>query len=206
MAGDEFDRVCEGRDALRARVADLERQLSEPGYVDALREACQGVAQLLPDPGEEHEFDQLESLPAWVAWTLERLRAAPCTAHPAPSDARPTLAEAARAMPSGVLLSPTPLRTNRHDNEAAKALGEVYRHSLGVTEHTSLGVVEVGEAKRALASAYAECDALKAQLATVLAERDGAVSIASQLERERDAWGNEAKIADDNLTALQRTK
>jgi len=75
MAGDEFDKVCEERDELQARVTDLERQLSEPGFVDALREACQGVAQLLPAPGKGHEFDQVEALPAWVAWTLETLRA-----------------------------------------------------------------------------------------------------------------------------------
>ena len=86
-----------------------------------------------------------------------------------------------------------PLHTGRHDNEAAKALGEVYRHSLGGTEHPSIGVVEVGDAKRALASAYAVRDSLRAELAQVLAERDGAVSTATQLGRERDRLAAEAE-------------
>lgn len=56
----------EGR-ALEKRIRDLERQLHEPGYVDALREACEGVAALVPKEFrkqlQNEELDQLEALP-----------------------------------------------------------------------------------------------------------------------------------------------
>lgn len=69
--------------ALRKRVAELERQLHEPGYVDALRGACEGVAELIPmefrQKRENEDLDQLEALPELVgryigtltAWTDE---------------------------------------------------------------------------------------------------------------------------------------
>ncbi len=151
-----------------------------------------------------------------------------------PSIAAPTLFEAARAMPSSVLVSPTPLnahvpfadactaspaadermeglplRTGRHDNEATKALGEVLRH--GPDCGPSHGCVESSEARRALAGAYAERDALRADLASARADvdrlnhkRHEEMLAAGELLKERDsarlardAYGNEAKIADD---------
>lgn len=60
-------------DQAKARIGVLERQLSEPGYVDALRGACEGVAKLLDVPPEETELgEQIEGLPDWVEWTLDR--------------------------------------------------------------------------------------------------------------------------------------
>lgn len=60
----------------RKRIAELEAQLSEPGYVDALREACAGVMRLLDEPPEASELGmQIEGLPDWVAWTLRRREA-----------------------------------------------------------------------------------------------------------------------------------
>jgi hypothetical protein len=68
---------------LRKRVAELEKQLHEPGYVDALRGACEGVAELVPmefrNQRDNVDLDQLEALPELVgryigtltAWTEE---------------------------------------------------------------------------------------------------------------------------------------
>jgi hypothetical protein len=61
----------EGR-AMEKRIKDLEEQLHEPGYVDALREACEDVAKLVPKEwvkareAEGREYDQLEALPNLV--------------------------------------------------------------------------------------------------------------------------------------------
>jgi hypothetical protein len=59
----------EGR-ALDRRIKDLEQQLHEPGYVDALRTACEEVSALVPKEFrkqlQNEELDQLEMLPDLV--------------------------------------------------------------------------------------------------------------------------------------------
>lgn len=59
---------------LKARVEVLERQLGEPGYVDALRAACEGVARVLAPMRADLEEDQVEMLPEWVARTIANTR------------------------------------------------------------------------------------------------------------------------------------
>lgn len=74
-----------------------------------------------------------------------------------------------------------PLHTGRHDNEAAKALGEVYRHGVGVG---SIGVVEATTAKRVLAHAYAERDHLASKLGSAQDGSEGRRLAIERLERE----------------------
>lgn len=67
--------IVDAQTNLQKRVKELEAQLSEPGYVDALRNACFEVALLLPKPPDGGDWDQVEALPDWVKWTLDNLRA-----------------------------------------------------------------------------------------------------------------------------------
>jgi hypothetical protein len=60
-------------EALQARVEVLERQLGEPGYVDALRGACEAVDALLPRPAVGDDY-QLEGLPDRVRAVLDGLK------------------------------------------------------------------------------------------------------------------------------------
>lgn len=64
--GRSVSEVVEENTTLRQQL----EQLGEPGYVDALRTACQEVAQLC-DEFPELELDQVESLPELVKLTIE---------------------------------------------------------------------------------------------------------------------------------------
>jgi hypothetical protein len=55
------------RDKARKRVEQLEEQLHEPGYVDALRTACEKTAALIPNEFRQNEdLDAVEALPDLV--------------------------------------------------------------------------------------------------------------------------------------------
>ena len=81
----------EGR-ALEKRIKELEDQLHEPGYVDALRGACEDVAKLVPREwvlareAEGHDYGQLEALPDLMKDYLASLTAWSEDDKPLPED------------------------------------------------------------------------------------------------------------------------
>lgn len=117
---------------LKKRVAELEQQLHEPGYVDALRGVVEEVGLLVPrsfrERPEIHEedFDMLEALPDLVGKYIEHLKDTSAvlkelkewrTANPSDED---------RPLPEDPLIDAArPLDTGLHDlyAEAVRMVG-----------------------------------------------------------------------------------
>lgn len=75
------------------RIKALEDQLSEPGYVDALRGACEGVRALIPEEfwnklNEDEDYDQIEALPDAMRKYIESLTQWSEEDKPLPEDAK----------------------------------------------------------------------------------------------------------------------
>lgn len=108
------DALRRENDELKLRVADLERQLHEPGYTDALRAACEKASAVVPKwfrekyAAEGDSYDQLEALPHLLArYTSDLLNWSEDddglpedteihAAHPAESNSHDTYMEAFR--------------------------------------------------------------------------------------------------------------
>jgi hypothetical protein len=114
------------RKTIKERVAELERQLGEPGYVDALRTTCEEVAQLIPTKWREdqleagRDYDQLEALPSMVGDYISELRERAERAEQALNQFKnmwPT--EEDKPLPEDAQISDAhPLRTNDHKTYA----------------------------------------------------------------------------------------
>jgi hypothetical protein len=78
-----------------------------------------------------------------------------------------------------------PLRSGRHDNEAALATGTIYRHRIGPDGgYPEIGVVEVTAARDALARAYSERDTLRAEMDAARARNVSTCAEADAMEAE----------------------